>query len=156
MTSFSGVADSPSSFSSSRQTLPKINRKGTDEVQRSSGRFGYQLPMLNRDSETIAVSVNSAHNPLSDDEHYQSSQSSDPDFICKPCKNADVLKTKATTVRVLISILMGIIFGFVFARSRVFEPLVIRGQFTLTNFAMMKMFLAAMGTSALIFAAVQV
>lgn len=52
---------------------------------------------------------------------------------------------------ILMSAVMGIVFGIAFSRSRVFEPMVIRGQFIFANFIMLKMFLAAVGTSALCF-----
>ncbi|GBG32763.1 Hypothetical Protein FCC1311_089882 [Hondaea fermentalgiana] len=50
-----------------------------------------------------------------------------------------------------MSIVMGFIFGFAFAKSRVFEPMVIRGQFLFQNNIMMKMFLAAVATSQILF-----
>jgi uncharacterized membrane protein YedE/YeeE len=74
---------------------------------------------------------------------------------CEPCKNVDPLPGWSLPAKVLASVAMGSTFGFMFARSRVFEPMVIRGQFALVNFAMMKMFVAAVGTSSLIFSAVQ-
>jgi hypothetical protein len=38
-----------------------------------------------------------------------------------------------------ISALMGFIFGFCFEKSRVFEPMVIRGQFVFERWIMLKM-----------------
>jgi uncharacterized membrane protein YedE/YeeE len=72
------------------------------------------------------------------------------------CTNSNNhLEGWSTPAKVLVSTGMGMTFGVMFARSRVFEPMVIRGQFTLTNFAMMKMFLAAVTSSSLVFSAVQ-
>ncbi|GBG30623.1 Hypothetical Protein FCC1311_068432 [Hondaea fermentalgiana] len=48
--------------------------------------------------------------------------------------------------------IMGLIFGFAFAKSRVYEPHVIRAQFLFEKWIMLKMFLAAAGTSAAVFA----
>lgn len=76
----------------------------------------------------------------------------------EPCKATNDLpagSTPSTPVKVLVALGMGTVFGFAFARSRVFEPMVIRGQFSFNNFAMMKMFLAAVSTSSLVFSAVQ-
>ena len=50
---------------------------------------------------------------------------------------------------VLVALTMGLLFGFAFARSRVFEPHAIRAQFLFKSFVMLKVFLGAMGTSAL-------
>eukprot|EP01147_Barroeca_monosierra_P007365 gene7365-9751_t len=50
---------------------------------------------------------------------------------------------------ILIALSMGFIFGFAFEKSRVFEPVNIRRQFLFERWLMLKMFLAAMGTSAL-------
>jgi hypothetical protein len=48
---------------------------------------------------------------------------------------------------VLLGLAMGIVFGFLLEKSRVFEPAVILGQFQLRNFLMLRVFLAgvAMG-----------
>jgi hypothetical protein len=50
------------------------------------------------------------------------------------------------------SIVMGFTFGFCLEKSRVFEPMVIRGQFVFERWIMLKMFLAAMATSCISFA----
>ena len=44
-------------------------------------------------------------------------------------------------------LIMGILFGFFMNKARVFEPKVIRDQFRFERFIMLKMFLAAAGTS---------
>ncbi len=43
---------------------------------------------------------------------------------------------------VLLGLAMGVVFGFVLEKSRVFEPAVILGQLQLRNFLMLKIFLA--------------
>ena len=48
---------------------------------------------------------------------------------------------------------MGIIFGFALEKSRVFEPGVIVGQMQLRNFIMLKVFLTAVATGAVVLAA---
>ena len=66
--------------------------------------------------------------------------------------SADVVKTRSTAQLagiVLTSILMGLVFGTTFAKSHVFEPYLIRGQFIFSRFVMLKMFLSAMGCGAL-------
>ena len=50
-------------------------------------------------------------------------------------------------------LLMGIVFGFALEKSRVFEPGMIVGQMQLRNFIMLKVFLAAVATGALVLAA---
>lgn len=47
---------------------------------------------------------------------------------------------------VIVGLLMGIIFGFVLEKSRVFEPGLIVGQMQLRNFTMLKVFLTAVIT----------
>jgi len=47
---------------------------------------------------------------------------------------------------------MGIVFGFALEKSRVFEPGMIVGQMQLRNFIMLKMFLTAVATGALVLA----
>ena len=49
-------------------------------------------------------------------------------------------------------ILMGIVFGFALEKSRVFEPGVIVGQMQLRNFIMLKVFLTAVATGAVVLA----
>lgn len=44
-------------------------------------------------------------------------------------------------------LIMGIVFGFMLERSRVFEPAVLIRQFQMRNFLMMKVFFTAMATS---------
>ena len=53
---------------------------------------------------------------------------------------------------VISGLLMGVIFGFALEKSRVFEPGVIVGQMQLRNFIMLKVFLAAVATGALVLA----
>lgn len=54
---------------------------------------------------------------------------------------------------VLIGLAMGTVFGFALEKSRVFEPGVIVGQMQLRNFTMLKIFLTAVATGAIVLAA---
>lgn len=54
---------------------------------------------------------------------------------------------------ILIGLLMGVVFGFALEKSRVFEPGVIVGQMQLRNFIMLKVFLTAVATGAVVLAA---
>jgi uncharacterized membrane protein YedE/YeeE len=49
-------------------------------------------------------------------------------------------------------LLMGIVFGFALEKSRVFEPGIIVGQMQLQNFIMLKVFLTAVATGAVVLA----
>jgi hypothetical protein len=53
---------------------------------------------------------------------------------------------------ILTGLLMGIVFGFALEKSRVFEPGIIVGQMQLSNFIMLKVFLTAVATGALVLA----
>lgn len=53
----------------------------------------------------------------------------------------------------LIGLAMGAVFGFALEKSRVFEPGVIVGQMQLRNFIMLKVFLTAVATGAVVLAA---
>ena len=53
---------------------------------------------------------------------------------------------------ILIGLLMGAIFGFALEKARVFEPGVIVGQMRLKNFIMVKVFLTAVATGAVVLA----
>ena len=50
-------------------------------------------------------------------------------------------------------LLMGLLFGFALEKSRVFEPGVIVGQMQMRNFLMLKVFLTAVATGAVVLAA---
>jgi uncharacterized protein len=54
---------------------------------------------------------------------------------------------------VFIGILMGLVFGVALEKSRVFEPGMIVGQMQLRNFIMLKVFLTAVATGAVVLAA---
>jgi len=54
---------------------------------------------------------------------------------------------------ILVGLLMGTVFGFALEKSRVFEPGMIVGQMQLRNFIMIKVFLTAVATGALVLAA---
>src|SRR5574341_982336 len=54
---------------------------------------------------------------------------------------------------VIVGLLMGIVFGFALEKSRVFEPGMIVGQMQLRNFIMLKVFLAAVATGAVVLVA---
>lgn len=53
---------------------------------------------------------------------------------------------------IVIGLLMGIVFGFALEKSRVFEPGIIVGQMQLSNFIMLKVFLTAVATGAVVLA----
>jgi hypothetical protein len=53
---------------------------------------------------------------------------------------------------VVVGLLMGVVFGFALEKSRVFEPGVIVGQMQLRNFLMLKVFLTAVATGAVVLA----
>lgn len=53
---------------------------------------------------------------------------------------------------VLVGVAMGVVFGFALEKSRVFEPGVIVGQMQLRNFIMLKVFLTAVATGAVVIA----
>jgi uncharacterized membrane protein YedE/YeeE len=57
------------------------------------------------------------------------------------------------SVAIGVGILMGIVFGFALEKSRVFEPGMIVGQMQLRNFIMLKVFLTAVATGAVVLAA---
>jgi uncharacterized protein len=54
------------------------------------------------------------------------------------------------TSAILIGLLMGIVFGFGLEKSRVFEPGMVVGQMQLRNFIMLKVFLSAIATGAVV------
>lgn len=56
------------------------------------------------------------------------------------------------TVAVSTGLLMGIVFGFALEKSRVFEPGIIVGQMQLRSFIMLKVFLTAVATGAVVLA----
>lgn len=51
---------------------------------------------------------------------------------------------------IALGVVMGLVFGFALEKGRVFEPGVIIGQMQLRNFTMLKMFLSAVATSAVV------
>jgi len=53
---------------------------------------------------------------------------------------------------VIVGLLMGVVFGFALEKSRVFEPGMIVGQMQLRNFIMLKVFLTAVATGAVVLA----
>ena len=53
---------------------------------------------------------------------------------------------------VVVGLIMGIVFGFALEKSRVFEPGIIVGQMQLRNFIMIKVFLTAVATGAVVLA----
>jgi hypothetical protein len=56
------------------------------------------------------------------------------------------------TLAILVGLLMGAVFGLALEKSRVFEPGVIVGQMQLRNFIMLKVFLTAVATGAVVLA----
>ena len=59
----------------------------------------------------------------------------------------------SVTLAIAVGLIMGIVFGFALEKSRVFEPGIIVGQMQLRNFIMLKVFLAAVATGAVVLAA---
>jgi len=53
---------------------------------------------------------------------------------------------------IVVGVLMGIVFGFALEKSRVFEPGMIVGQMQMRNFIMLKIFLTAVATGAVVLA----
>lgn len=58
----------------------------------------------------------------------------------------------SVTLAIIVGIAMGIVFGFALEKSRVFEPGIIVGQMQLRNFIMLKVFLTAVATGAVVLA----
>ena len=58
----------------------------------------------------------------------------------------------SVTLTIIVGIAMGIVFGFALEKSRVFEPGIIVGQMQLRNFIMLKVFLTAVATGAVVLA----
>ena len=58
----------------------------------------------------------------------------------------------SVAVGILSGVLMGIVFGFALEKSRVFEPGIIVGQMQLRNWIMLKVFLTAVATGAVVLA----
>jgi hypothetical protein len=56
------------------------------------------------------------------------------------------------TLAIAVGIVMGIVFGFALEKSRVFEPGIIVGQMQMRNFIMLKVFLTAVATGAVVLA----
>ncbi|MFG1358788.1 YeeE/YedE thiosulfate transporter family protein [Xanthobacter pseudotagetidis] len=54
---------------------------------------------------------------------------------------------------IVIGLLMGVVFGLVLEKARVFEPGMIVGQMQMRNFIMLKVFLTAVATGAVVIAA---
>ena len=59
----------------------------------------------------------------------------------------------SVTLAILVGMAMGIVFGFALEKSRVFEPGIIVGQMQMRNFIMLKVFLSAVATGAVVLAA---
>ena len=59
----------------------------------------------------------------------------------------------SVVLAIVTGLLMGVVFGFALEKSRVFEPGMIVGQMQLRNFIMIKVFLTAVATGALVLAA---
>lgn len=57
------------------------------------------------------------------------------------------------TLAIAIGLIMGAVFGFALEKSRVFEPGMIVGQMQLSNFIMLRVFLTAVATGAVVLAA---
>jgi uncharacterized protein len=58
----------------------------------------------------------------------------------------------SVTLAVVVGVTMGMVFGFALEKSRVFEPGIIVGQMQLRNFIMLKVFLTAVATGAVVLA----
>ena len=59
----------------------------------------------------------------------------------------------SVALAIATGLLMGVVFGFALEKSRVFEPGMIVGQMQLRNFIMLKVFLTAVATGAVVLAA---
>jgi hypothetical protein len=59
----------------------------------------------------------------------------------------------SVVLSIIVGLLMGVVFGVALEKSRVFEPGVIVGQMQLKNFLMLKVFLTAVATGAVVLAA---
>lgn len=59
----------------------------------------------------------------------------------------------SVALAIAVGLLMGAVFGFALEKSRVFEPGIIVGQMQLRNFIMLKVFLTAVATGAVVLAA---
>jgi len=59
----------------------------------------------------------------------------------------------SVTFAIIVGIAMGVVFGVALEKSRVFEPGIIVGQMQLRNFIMLKVFLTAVATGAVVLAA---
>jgi hypothetical protein len=59
----------------------------------------------------------------------------------------------SVVIAIITGLLMGVVFGFALEKSRVFEPGMIVGQMQLRNFIMLKVFLTAVATGAVVLAA---
>jgi uncharacterized membrane protein YedE/YeeE len=59
----------------------------------------------------------------------------------------------SVSLAIFVGIVMGILFGFFLEKSRVFEPGIIVGQMQLKTFIMLKVFLSAVATGAVVLAA---
>lgn len=57
------------------------------------------------------------------------------------------------TIAIITGLAMGVVFGVALEKSRVFEPGIIVGQMQLRNFIMLKVFLTAVATGAVVLAA---
>jgi len=60
--------------------------------------------------------------------------------------------SNSVVIAILSGLAMGVVFGFALEKSRVFEPGMIVGQMQLRNFIMLKIFLTAVATGALVLA----
>jgi len=56
------------------------------------------------------------------------------------------------TIAIIVGVAMGIVFGTALEKSRVFEPGIIVGQMQMRNFIMLKIFLTAVATGAVVLA----
>eukprot|EP01047_Picozoa_sp_COSAG01_P034441 COSAG01_NODE_2588_length_7414_cov_4.548052_2_plen_360_part_00 len=61
-----------------------------------------------------------------------------------------------TFTRLATAALMGLVFGFLFEKSHVYEPMAIRGQFNFEKWIMLKMFMGAVAGSCVSFASLSV
>src|SRR6185436_13951243 len=71
-----------------------------------------------------------------------------------PCCSCGASREKAMSliISILVGVGMGIVFGFALEKSRVFEPGIIVGQMQMRNFIMIKVFLTAVATGAVVLA----
>ena len=80
--------------------------------------------------------------------------STDKNSQAEKCEEEScAMQSPSWSSTIVASGIMGVLFGAAFYKSHVYEPHMIRGQFLFQRFVMLKVFFSAMGTGALLLAA---